>query len=108
MTKMSPRAKRLWNLYGITLDTYSTLLKKQKNVCDICKKLPKSGVLCVDHRHVKNYKKLKPEDKFKEVRGLLCFMCNVMIGKLERRKIARQLLKNTVKYFDEYKIFGDI
>jgi len=57
---------RLKNRYGITLDDYDFILKKQNGVCAICGRPPKEGKnLHIDHCHEKSV-----------VRGLLCFRCN--------------------------------
>lgn len=69
--KMSPKEKakdyRLRRYYGITLDDYNSLLRKQHNACYIC--LRSSSVfkrgLAVDHDH-----------KTGSIRGLLCPWCN--------------------------------
>lgn len=94
--------KYLFKKYGISLKDW---IKMSKDGCWICGR--KEGRLNVDHRHVKGYKKLLPEERAKEVRGCLCFMCNVMLGKLERRKNARWLLGRTVAYFSVFDMFGD-
>ena len=65
------KEQRLVKKYGISLNEYNDILTKQNNVCAICKKenLPNSGSLAVDHDH-----------KTREVRGLLCIMCNRGLG----------------------------
>lgn len=57
--------------YGIGLAEVEALLKKQKNRCAICrcKEPGGQGRWHVDHCH-----------KTKKVRGLLCFVCNMMLG----------------------------
>jgi hypothetical protein len=60
--------------YGITLEDYRALLERQQGKCAIC------GVteerLKVDHNH-----------RTGKVRGLLCHLCNAMIG-CAREEIA--------------------
>ena len=65
--------------YGITPEQYAQMLLDQGGVCAICG-LPETRILhgqvcqlCVDHDHETG-----------EVRGLLCFMCNTTLGKLEK------------------------
>lgn len=72
---------RNWKLkskYGITLEQYNDLLKKQNGVCAICLSLEtrtyknKNIVvesLCVDHDHETG-----------KIRGLLCHKCNSALG----------------------------
>lgn len=109
-SKEKEKDKRLYKTYGITIGEWQEILDKQEGVCYICRQMPKSGVLCIDHIHVKGFKTMKSEDKKQYVRGLLCFLCNTAIRVYERTSDGqrnRQMLKGTVEYFDEYKIKGD-
>lgn len=64
------RNSRLRNLYGITLEVYERMLFEQSGVCAICSKTNSDGRrLHVDHCHATG-----------QVRGLLCFPCNTMLG----------------------------
>lgn len=71
--------RRLRFQFGISEDDYNRMLKKQKNLCFICRKpesvvhMGKTPRLSVDHCHKTN-----------KVRGLLCYACNHLIGFLER------------------------
>lgn len=67
--------KRWYHLskrYGITKKEFDDICSSQKNCCAICGE-PLFGQgskkPCVDHNHVTG-----------EVRGILCFDCNIMIG----------------------------
>ena len=70
------RNLRFKRRYGITLDTYNTMLEDQNGVCKICGKLP-TGIhssgsphrLHVDHDHATG-----------KVRALLCQYCNRGLG----------------------------
>ena len=68
------RVNRLKN-YGIAVDDYDKMFKKQNGVCAICgkpeTKISRSGVrrLSIDHNH-----------KTGKIRGLLCCKCNIGIG----------------------------
>lgn len=68
-----PSAKTLAK-YGLSADDWVHLLKLQGGFCAVCQEPRKS--LCVDHIHVKGWKKLPPEKRRLWVRGLLCFWCN--------------------------------
>lgn len=105
--KRKAKNQRLFKTYGITIEIWDQMFEEQKGVCWICQTMPKSGILCVDHRHVPKYKKLDFIEKAKEVRGLLCFSCNVGLHGLEKRKNARFLFEQVTRYFTKYKIKGD-
>lgn len=85
--------------YGLTLDEWRAILKRQAGVCAICKRTPKSGRLAIDHQHVKGWKKMKPVDRKKFVRGLCCFLCN---GKCVSKWTTRERAAEVVRYFDAY------
>lgn len=62
--------------YGLSLEEWQALADAQGGVCYVCEKLTSTGRLCIDHEHVKNWKRLPPEQRKLFVRGLLCFRCN--------------------------------
>lgn len=74
---------KLKHKYGINLEEYNTMLRKQDGVCMICKninnrtnyKTGKPERLVVDHDHETN-----------QVRGLLCHRCNLAVGIYETMK----------------------
>jgi hypothetical protein len=68
------RAYNIRKWYGISMDEYGQLFEKQGKCCAICgtnNPRTKSGrnPWHVDHDH-----------ETKQVRGILCFRCNVMLG----------------------------
>jgi hypothetical protein len=86
---------RLKSRFGITLEQYNEMFKKQNGVCAICK-MPEKHIdkrfnrprnLAVDHCH-----------NSKKVRGLLCFDCNSGIGKL---KDSYELIMIAANYIKE-------
>jgi hypothetical protein len=79
--------------YGLDLDGYNALRKKQKYCCVVCKKHEEdisqgraktpATALHVDHDHVTG-----------KVRGLLCTNCNIILGKCyDDAKILEQAIK---------------
>ena len=70
--------------YGITLDDYNALLKKQGGTCAICKTAPTRKKLFIDHDH-----------KDGRVRGLLCSRCNLLLG-------YHECAKEMVEEFEQY------
>ena len=84
------RAMHLKSNYGITLETYETMLTSQDGVCAACGRSPEQErhkVLHVDHCH-----------NSEVIRGLLCSRCNTALGlveddpmRLHRYLLARSL-----------------
>lgn len=82
-----------WHLkrtYGINLNQYNYLVQDRNNKCDICKNIQTmslrsaSAKLYVDHEHIN-----------KNIRGLLCYKCNIGLGNFND-DIA--VLKSAVDY----------
>ncbi len=93
-SQQSSRIGRLDRKFGITETQYREMLKAQNGVCAICgqpetrTKFGKPTRLAVDHNHKNN-----------TVRELICFRCNVVIGRIEENallcdKIKAYLLKH--------------
>ena len=70
------RKEALKKSYNMSLEDYDNLMKKQNNVCGICKDTCVSGRrLAVDHCHTTG-----------KIRGLLCCNCNRGLGLLKDSK----------------------
>jgi hypothetical protein len=106
--KQKAANSRLMKTYGISIEDYDRKSFEQNHLCWICKCPPKNTRLNVDHRHVLGYKHLSPENKRKEVRGLLCFGCNTGLHGIEKFKLARFRLERIIEYFKVFKIKGDL
>jgi len=92
--KNNPRNKRnsaLKNVYGITIDQYEEMLKKQNFQCAICKidAITLNRNLDVDHDHLSG-----------TVRGLLCNKCNQGMGLL-REDV--EILKGALEYLERHR-----
>ena len=91
--KNSSKESRRFNMvkfkYGLSKEEYINLLK-QYPVCGICKNSFKENEPCVDHNHTTN-----------QVRGLLCFDCNIGIGRL---KDNQTILYNAIEYLNKFKL----
>lgn len=86
------REAHLRRKFGMTLDEYDALLKKQNNACAICKKQQahRPGTnLPIDHCHTTG-----------KVRGLLCDFCNQGIGSLMD---SPELLRVAADYLEKSK-----
>jgi len=88
------RGKELETRYGLTVEQRKLILENQDGVCIICKKpetVKKYGHvqhLCVDHDH-----------KTGEIRGLLCYSCNALLGYAKDDIV---LLQQAIKYLREH------
>lgn len=84
--------------YGLSLAEWTVMAEAQGSACAVCKQIPKKGRLCIDHEHVKKWKKMPPEQRKLYVRGLLCFRCNTtFVGRgitVERSEGVTTYLKN--------------
>ena len=69
----SSQRKMLRLRYGISVEDYGYILKKQHGTCAICDKKGYKP-LVVDHDHITG-----------QVRGLLCHGCNIRVGKYENK-----------------------
>jgi len=98
MRKRTPEYKTsgvMKSLYGITLDQYNEMLKKQDGGCAICgktetrKNMWGTGIcrLNIDHDHNTG-----------EVRGLLCHSCNFGLGAFFD---SAQLLSKAIEYLQK-------
>ena len=93
-SRLKSRIKRLEEVFGLTLDQYDAILKKQSGGCALCGFIP-SGAdtyrtgksLAVDHDHITG-----------RVRGLLCDLCNRGIGQLHDDPI---LLRKAAEYIEQ-------
>jgi len=88
--KVTKRKHALKQNYGITLEQYDEMFKKQNGICAICKKINLDGHrLSVDHNHTTG-----------KVRSLLCNRCNFLVGAIENNK---DLIKQVFKYLERAK-----
>lgn len=91
--------------YGLSLDGWRALLDSQGGTCAICKKVPTTGRMVIDHEHVKGWKAKPPEERKQFVRGLCCWWCNATyLG----RGINVEKARNVVAYLEAYgvRVYG--
>ena len=70
-----PKLKTL-RRYGLTATEWLAIVERQGGSCPICQ-LSLAGRTCVtDHEHVRGWKKMRPEERKKHVRGILHSFCN--------------------------------
>lgn len=69
------RAKRILQFFNLTIPEWNTISASQGDCCAICGRKPRADKnLSTDHCH-----------KTGLVRGLLCNICNRLLGKIERQ-----------------------
>lgn len=92
--KMKPRprcskqnkSRHLKSKYNMTLDQYNQMFDTQRGLCAVCG-VPAGDLkrnLAVDHNH-----------RTGKIRGLLCFACNSLIGRIEKNPL---LIPTMMKY----------
>jgi hypothetical protein len=62
--------------YGLTYASWFALAERDGFVCGICKRLPPSRRLHIDHKHVPGFKTMPPGARMLYVRGVACQFCN--------------------------------
>lgn len=92
-SKRSNSSRQLERLYGISIDDYDKMLKKQGGVCMICGSAPGKKRLHVDHDHTTG-----------AVRGLLCHGCNVALGSV-REDVS--VLHKMIEYLRRFSAWQD-
>jgi hypothetical protein len=73
---IKPPTKPTLKKYGLTLASWRRLLLRGGRRCHLCGREPSTGRLCIDHDHVKGWKKLPDLERAAHVRGLVCWTCN--------------------------------
>ena len=87
--QISDRRSYLKRKYGITLEEYDQKLAEQGGVCAVCGREPRPDIsLHVDHSHTTG-----------NLRGLLCFPCNVAIGLIREEHDRLDAIR---RYLDDH------
>ena len=73
---LMPPSESTMAKYGLSFASWWALAERQGFVCAICKKLPSSCRLNIDHVHVNGWAKMDPGARALWVRGLLCYWDN--------------------------------
>lgn len=92
--RASQRKATYKRLFGISVETYNSMLEAQGYKCALCGAPPGDRRLDVDHCH---------EDG--NVRGLLCYRCNMALGLFREDPT---LLRAAADYIDGYRGFRNV
>jgi len=86
--------------YGLTIRSWTALLKQQGGKCPICDRIFSLKIRSViDHEHVKGFKKLPISERARYVRGLCCVSCNWQVL---RKAVTLEKARNVVAYLERY------
>ena len=99
-TIVEPKRETL-RRYGLSIEEWRGILRRQGGVCAICQRVPKSGRLVVDHHHAPKWKRMHPKKRRFFVRGLTCFICN---GKCVSKHVTLAKARNVVAYLEAYEV----
>lgn len=79
--------------YGLSLSAWKALVREQGGRCGICRGLPASGVLHIDHEHVSGWADKPARMRARYVRGLACYRCNhFLLGSIPTVDLARSIV----------------
>lgn len=96
---VNPPTKGTLRTYGLTAEEWLLILRRQGEVCAICKRFPQSGKWVTDHEHVAKFRKMPPETRRLYVRGVICHFCNShVVG----RFVTLEKAVNAVAYLTAY------
>lgn len=91
-------ARRIESTYGITKEQYGALYEAQGGVCYICQRATgRTRKLSVDHDHKTGW-----------VRGLLCRVCNNVLGHLRDDQYTALRLFKYLQYPPAFDIIGRV
>lgn len=93
-----PRVKTIAR-YGLSVSEWMAILTAQGGRCAICQGLPASGRFCIDHEHVKGWKKMPSQQRKRYVRGICCYTCN---HHLLNRNVTLDKARAVVEYLAAY------
>lgn len=79
-SQLSAPSKATLRKYGLSQEMWHTMLDLQDGCCPVCgQPFTPERRPCIDHLHVRNFKKMKPEQKVRYFRGLLHAYCNLRL-----------------------------
>ncbi len=90
--QLEQKKRQLLQKYNLTFEQYQQMYEDQEGKCKICglflSLLPSTEIpsACVDHCH-----------KTHQVRGLLCYSCNLLLG---HARDDKAILKSAMEYLD--------
>jgi hypothetical protein len=62
--------------YGLLAKDWWRIWKRQGEGCPVCDKTWDEALFVIDHEHVPGWKKMRPVERRRYVRGIVCNSCN--------------------------------
>lgn len=84
--------------YGLEVAEWEAIGDRQDWTCP-CGRKPGKGRFNIDHEHVRGWKDMKPAERTRYIRGLVCWTCNFF--QLAKGATAARL-RLLADYLDEY------
>lgn len=106
-SQLRPPSRATTRNYGITVETWYMFIDLQDGRCPIClREFTEQLRPVIDHEHgIKNWKKMKAEQKSKFVRGLTCNYCNrFRIPKRSKELPVVEIVTNLLSYLEDYEM----
>lgn len=92
-----PPSTRTLARYGLTRANWLAMLARQKWRCPIC--LRRVVSWNIDHEHIPGWKAMRPRDRKRHVRGVLCVYCNYRVVK---SRLPADQAKRIADYLRDY------
>lgn len=90
--------------YGLSPAEWSAIFRAQGWVCAICRR-DNSKKWVTDHEHVAGWKKMRPTERRRYVRGIICSFCNShVVG----RFVTLAKAERVVEYLRAYLVRKDL
>lgn len=93
--------------YGLTVESWCAIGDLQEWRCPVCgEAFTEERRPVIDHEHgIKNWKKMKAEQKSSYVRGLTCNYCNrFRIPKRSKELPVVEIVTNLLNYLEDYEM----
>lgn len=74
--KLMPPTRKTLVRYRLSEGDWWMIVRRQDGQCPICSEPLAGRKLAIDHAHVRRFKKMKPDERRRHVRGVLHSFCN--------------------------------
>ena len=106
-SQLRPPSVATLRKYGLTAEVWYTFLDLRDGKCPICQReFTEQMRPVIDHEHgIKNWEKMKAEQKSVYVRGVTCNYCNrFRIPKRSKELPVVEIVTNLLNYLEDYEM----